>query len=110
MNIVFNPTLFKKLKTQQENHQKILAIRLSASGCSGWAYNLEFIPDARQEDTLFEINSLRLAVSKKDAPFMEGLKVEAVKNGLQETVVFESPLATQSCGCGQSLYFGKEMS
>jgi iron-sulfur cluster assembly protein len=84
-------------------------IQLSKAGCSGWMFSLEEGCRSDDQCTSIEMDGMFFSVEKKNVPFVEGLVISLKQQGLNENIVFESPLATQSCGCGMSLYFGKEM-
>ena len=71
---------------------KGLGVRLGVktSGCSGMAYNLEFVDEASAEDLVFEEHGARIYIDPKE--------------GLQEGFKFENPNVKDSCGCGESFH------
>lgn len=85
---------------------KGLGVRLGVktSGCSGMAYNLEFVDEANPEDTVFEEHGAKVYVDPKSLVYLDGTQVDYTKEGLQEGFKFENPNVKDSCGCGESFH------
>lgn len=85
---------------------KGLGVRLGVktSGCSGMAYNLEFVDEAHPEDTVFEEHGAKVYVDPKSLVYLDGTQVDYTKEGLQEGFKFENPNVKDSCGCGESFH------
>jgi iron-sulfur cluster assembly protein len=79
-----------------------LRLAVKTSGCSGYAYALEFA-DARQpEDLAFESEGVLLLVDATSLPLLDGTQLDWVREGLNEGFKFHNPNATAACGCGES--------
>ncbi len=89
----------KHLMTQDAS---ALRIGVKKSGCSGYAYHLDFAKDISEQDLCFEDHGITLVVEKDRLPLLDGLTVDFVKQGVNETFRFINPNATGECGCGES--------
>lgn len=85
---------------------KGLGVRLGVktSGCSGMAYNLEFVDEADGDDLIFEERGARIYIDPKSLVYLDGTQVDYTKEGLQEGFKFENPNVKDSCGCGESFH------
>lgn len=70
---------------------KGLGVRLGVktSGCSGMAYNLEFVDEANEDDLIFEEHGARIYIDPKSLVYLDGTQVDYTKEGLQEGFKFE---------------------
>lgn len=85
---------------------KGLGVRLGVktSGCSGMAYNLEFVDEVNDDDLIFEEHGARVYIDPKSLVYLDGTQVDYTKEGLQEGFKFENPNVKESCGCGESFH------
>ncbi|EEZ59495.1 HesB/YadR/YfhF family protein [Neisseria gonorrhoeae SK-93-1035] len=85
---------------------KGLGVRLGVktSGCSGMAYNLEFVDEANGDDLIFERHGARIYIDPKSLVYLDGTQVDYTKEDLQEGFKFENPNVKDSCGCGESFH------
>ncbi|HHK5987779.1 iron-sulfur cluster assembly protein IscA [Neisseria sp. P0009.S008] len=85
---------------------KGLGVRLGVktSGCSGMAYNLEFVDEVNEDDLIFEEHGARVYIDPKSLVYLDGTQVDYTKEGLQEGFKFENPNVKESCGCGESFH------
>ncbi|GAA5171775.1 iron-sulfur cluster assembly protein IscA [Viridibacterium curvum] len=79
-----------------------LRLAVKTSGCSGFAYALEFVDKPEPEDQLFESNGVTIIVDPKSHVILDGTELDFVREGLNEGFKFHNPNATASCGCGES--------
>jgi len=89
---------------------KGLGVRLGVktSGCSGMAYNLEFVDEVNDDDLIFEEHGARVYIDPKSLVYLDGTQVDYTKEGLQEGFKFENPNVKDSCGCGESFHVKRE--
>ena len=85
---------------------KAWGVRLGVktSGCSGMAYNLEFVDEVNEDDLIFEEHGARVYIDPKSLVYLDGTQVDYTKEGLQEGFKFENPNVKDSCGCGESFH------
>ena len=83
---------------------KGVALRLGVrtSGCSGFAYKLEFADAVNPDDHLFESHGVKVVVDPKSLPFLEGTQLDFTREGLNEGFKFSNPNIKDECGCGES--------
>jgi len=79
-----------------------LRIAVKTSGCSGYAYALEFADTASPQDRLFETEGVTLLVDAQSLPLVDGTQLDWVREGLNEGFKFHNPNASANCGCGES--------
>ncbi len=83
---------------------KGVGVRLGVktTGCSGLAYQLEYVDDVAPEDALFEQHGVKLMVDPKSLAYIDGTELDYVREGLNEGFRFNNPNEHDRCGCGQS--------
>jgi iron-sulfur cluster assembly protein len=79
-----------------------LRVAVKTSGCSGYAYALEFADAASAEDLSFESEGVQLLVEAKSLAMIDGTQLDWVREGLNEGFKFNNPNASATCGCGES--------
>ncbi|MCU0935967.1 MAG: iron-sulfur cluster assembly accessory protein [Gammaproteobacteria bacterium] len=82
-----------------------LRVGLTKSGCSGFAYVLDFADAVGARDRVFESNGVRLVVDEENVPHLDGLQLDYVREGLNSTFKFHNPNVKAACGCGESVGF-----
>ena len=79
-----------------------LRVAVKTSGCSGYAYALEFADEPAAEDLAFESEGVQVLVDARSLPMVDGTQLDWVREGLNEGFKFNNPNATAACGCGES--------
>lgn len=79
-----------------------LRVAVKTSGCSGYAYALEFADALAPEDLRFDSEGVTLVIDAKSLPLIDGTRLDWVREGLNEGFKFENPNAAATCGCGES--------
>ena len=79
-----------------------LRVAVKTSGCSGYAYALEFAEAPTPEDLCFESEGVQLLVDVKSLAMVSGTQLDWVREGLNEGFKFNNPNAAATCGCGES--------
>ena len=101
-------TLTEKAATHVQDYiakrGKGVALRLGVrtSGCSGFAYKLEFADAVNPDDHQFESHGVKVVVDPKSLPFLEGTQLDYTREGLNEGFKFSNPNIKDECGCGES--------
>ena len=79
-----------------------LRVAVKTSGCSGYAYALEFADGPGDGDSTFECGGVHLVVDARSLPMVDGTQLDWVREGLNEGFKFSNPNAAATCGCGES--------
>lgn len=97
-------TAKQRFKHQLQERGKGLGIRLgiTKTGCSGYAYKIEFADEWRSDDYLKIIDNLYIWVTPEALKYLDGMTVDYIKKGLNEQFEFVNPNETGRCGCGES--------
>jgi iron-sulfur cluster assembly protein len=87
----------------QEQPSLGLRIGTKKSGCTGFAYVVEFADAINEDDQVFETNGVKVVVNHASLPMLDGMTVDFVKqNVLNQGFEFINPNVTNMCGCGES--------
>ena len=79
-----------------------LRLGVRTTGCSGLAYQLEYVDDAAPEDQMYESNGVKIFVDPKSLAYLEGTELDCVRERLNEGFKFQNPNMKDECGCGES--------
>lgn len=93
-----------RFKEQLRQRGKGLGIRfdITKTGCSGYAYKIDFADEWRSDDYLKIFNDLYVWVTPDASQYLKGMTVDYIKKGLNEQFEFINPNETGRCGCGES--------
>jgi iron-sulfur cluster assembly protein len=83
---------------------KGVGVRLGVktTGCSGLAYQLEYVDELAPEDIIFEGYGVKILVDPKSLAYIDGTELDFVREGLNEGFRFNNPNERDKCGCGES--------
>ncbi len=79
-----------------------LRLGVRKTGCSGFAYVINYADDRQPDDLVFEDRGVRVLVDPASLPLIDGTTVDFVKQGLNEAFRFHNPNVKGECGCGES--------
>ena len=85
-----------------------IRLKLETSGCSGYMYETSLVSqeeaiEQQENDQIFiQAEDVKLFVSKKHLPILNGTEIDFVTQGLNSVLHFNNPNATAECGCGES--------
>ena len=95
----------RKAKSFMEAEQKAgygLRLYVAGGGCSGFKYGMTFEEKETEEDSVVEMNGMKLFIDPYSEPMLTGAQVD-YNDGLQDTgFSIKNPNAKSTCGCGQS--------
>ena len=76
-----------------------LRINTKSAGCLGMTFYLGFDPEIHDNDRIYSINSINIAVDAKSLFYLMGVKINFVSNEKGKGFVFEQPNNFKTCGC-----------
>jgi iron-sulfur cluster assembly protein len=83
-------------------HGHGLRLGVRKTGCSGFAYVVNYADDVRADDIVFEDRGVKVYVDRESLSLIDGTIVDFVKQGLNEAFRFRNPNIKGECGCGES--------
>lgn len=93
-----------KLRSEDASRpdEAFLRVKVTAGGCSGMSYKLDFDQQLLGDDKVFEQHGTKLVIDGKSFLYLAGtvLDFEGGLNG--KGFVFTNPNASRTCGCGSS--------
>jgi iron-sulfur cluster assembly protein len=104
MAITLTDKAAKHVQHNLDKRGKGFGLRLGVrtTGCSGLAYQLEYVDESAPEDQIFESNGIKLFVDPKSLAYIDGTELDFVREGLNEGFKFQNPNVKDECGCGES--------
>lgn len=72
------------------------------TGCSGYAYVVDFADEVGESDEVFEDAGIKVVVERSHLPYLDGTELDFAREGINETFVFHNPNVKDECGCGES--------
>jgi iron-sulfur cluster assembly protein len=79
-----------------------LRLGVRKTGCSGFAYVVNYADSPQPGDIVFEDRGVRVFVDAGSLSLLDGTIVDFVKQGLNEAFRFRNPNVKGECGCGES--------
>jgi iron-sulfur cluster assembly accessory protein len=79
-----------------------LRISVTGGGCSGMQYGLALEESPNNDDTIIDVDGLKLFVDPYSAPMLNGVTVDFLDSMEGSGFKFDNPNAKASCGCGNS--------
>ena len=79
-----------------------LRVGVRGSGCSGFAYLMEYADQLFEGDIEIDERGVTLIVNKQDLVYLQGLEIDYKKEQFKEGFEFSNPNERGRCGCGES--------
>jgi iron-sulfur cluster assembly protein len=87
----------------KRGHGLGLRIGTKKSGCTGYAYVVDYADDLDEGDQVFESHGVKVVVDDESLTRIDGMEVDFVKSSLlNEGFEFRNPNVKDACGCGES--------
>lgn len=92
------------IKSQLTKRGKGLGIRLlvKTTGCSGFAYNLEFCDTVEPDDIVYDTDGVKIVTDPKSLVYLNGTEIDYSTSKLEAGFKFNNPNVQAMCGCGES--------
>ena len=80
--------------------------RITGGGCAGFEYIFDSVDhDGDSNDVYIDYGKFGVVIDKVSVPYLVGMTLDYVKEGLNEVFKFINPKEASSCGCGVSINF-----
>ena len=79
-----------------------LRLGVRKTGCSGFAYVVNYADAVEPTDHVFEDRGVKVFVDPVSLPLINGTVIDFIKQGLNEAFRFRNPNVKGECGCGES--------
>ncbi len=104
MTVVLTESAAKQIQKQIDKRGKGLGLKLGVktSGCSGFAYTIEYADELQNGESVFETFGVKVVVADDNLTALDGLVLDYAKEGINEAFKFNNPNVKGTCGCGES--------
>ena len=68
-------------------------------------YKYEFSDQPDERDKVFEFDDVKICIEIKSYLFLNGMEIDYEEDLLKSGLVFNTPSAKRTCGCGESIAF-----
>jgi iron-sulfur cluster assembly protein len=79
-----------------------MRVTVSGGGCSGFQYGVKLEAACAADDTVFEVEGIKLLVDPATLPLVDGLTIDFLDTMTETGFRFDNPNAKAACGCGKS--------
>ena len=100
---ITNEAYTQLYKRATEKNQFTFRIGLVGGGCGGYKYHFDYADKVYSNDLVIDWGKIRFRVDPESAPYLTGLTLDYIVDGLNEEFRFINPNAVYSCGCGESI-------
>ena len=91
----------QRLINAEEKPNLGLRLGIKGGGCSGLSYVLDFT-ESQEGDTVIDYDGFQVFLDRKSTIYLSGIRLDH-QSGLDgRGFVFDNPMATNTCGCGES--------
>jgi iron-sulfur cluster assembly protein len=104
MSVSLTENAANQIRKQLEKRGKGIGLKLGVkkSGCSGYAYALDYADALAESDVVFENFGVKIIVQQTDLPVIDGIEVDYRREGINAAFQFNNPNVKATCGCGES--------
>ncbi|GAB4254192.1 MAG: iron-sulfur cluster assembly protein IscA [Methylomicrobium sp.] len=104
MAISLTESAARQIKKQLEKRGSGIGLKLGVkkSGCSGYAYTIDYADEVAEDDRVFEQYGVKVIATQDDLAVIDGIELDYRREGINEAFRFNNPNVTGMCGCGES--------
>ncbi len=105
---ITDEAILKLLEKKEKEQFNYIRLGITGGGCAGFEYIFDSVSDKDDNDIVIDFGKLEFVVDKVSLPYINGMTLDYVKEGLNEVFKFINPKEQSSCGCGVSINFDLE--
>lgn len=100
---MLSPAAQTQVRALLDNEKDGTGLRLGikGGGCSGLSYVIEFTEE-KKDDTVVEYRDFSVFLDPKSTLYLKGILLDFQDGLTGKGFVFSNPLASNTCGCGES--------
>jgi iron-sulfur cluster assembly protein len=104
MSVSLTPSAAERVRSFLEKRGSGVGLRLGVkkTGCSGFAYVVNYADEVARDDVVFEDQGVKVIVDVESLRYVDGTEIDFVRQGLNEAFRFRNPNVRGECGCGES--------
>jgi iron-sulfur cluster assembly protein len=104
MSVSLTPSAADRVRSFLANRGRGVGLRLGVkkTGCSGFAYVVNYADDVGSGDVVFDSAGVKVIVDNESLQYVDGTEIDFVREGLNEAFKFRNPNVKGECGCGES--------
>ena len=104
MTVSLTQSAAERVRSFLETRGRGVGLRLGVkkTGCSGFAYVVNYADEVGTADVVFEDRGVRVIVDADSLRYVDGTEIDFVRQGLNEAFKFRNPNVRGECGCGES--------
>ncbi len=87
----------------KRGHGLGLRVGTRKSGCTGFAYDVDYADQVESTDQVFESFGVKVVVAGDSLDRIDGMEIDFVRSSLlNQGFEFRNPKVKDTCGCGES--------
>jgi iron-sulfur cluster assembly protein len=87
----------------KRGHGLGLRVGTRKSGCTGYAYDVDYADAVDDQDQIFESHGVKVVVDATSLTRIDGMEIDFVRSSLlNQGFEFRNPQVKNTCGCGES--------
>ena len=104
MSISLTSSVVERVQNHLEKRGHGLGLRLGVrkTGCSGYAYTIDYADSINLNDVVFDEQGIKVIVDNDSLELIDGTEVDFVQQGINEAFKFRNQNIKGECGCGES--------
>ena len=105
MQIKLTESAAKHVESMLAKRGRGIGLRLGTtqSGCTGFAYVIDYADSLTEEDLVFESHGVKVIVAKQYLKMLAGVEIDFTKSdAINQVFKINNPNVKDMCGCGES--------
>jgi iron-sulfur cluster assembly protein len=90
----------REVLSDKEKEGHALRVFVRGMSCSGPAYGMALDNEPRPDDSIIELDGIRVLVDPQSAPYLDGAEIDFVDSLMGRGFTVTNPNAQQTGGCG----------